>query len=100
VFVELQDYSGEAIDELGDIEGTVYFPPSEDLASFHLVGYVDPYGKAIFNHLQMEDFLEDLRRVRLIHPSEAAQTVLARIEEMAIRCKDSSGGLYLAFLGD
>ena len=58
--VKLEDDLGER----GDWVMLHSVVPSRDEHDFPLLSGIDPYGKTVFNHLQMERFLEEWQRVR------------------------------------
>ncbi len=60
--------------------------------------YIDPYGYAIFNRLQMPAFLEEWQAVSKNALSED-MGLLNAIESLAKRCRDEDG-FYLRFIGD
>ena len=66
-----------------------------ELNGLKLLHYLDPYGDAIFNRLQMDDLIMDLQKLRLLE----ANPLLDEIEALAQRCKKESH-LYLVFYGD
>lgn len=51
--------------------------------SFHVLRQIDPYGDTVLNRLQVEDFLEDLRRLvtRVDQPSQ--RSALAELIDLA-----------------
>ena len=51
--------------------------PSRDEKEYPLLSGIDPYGKTVFNHLQMERFLEEWDRVRDRAKDESQQASLA-----------------------
>ena len=73
--------------------------PSRDDREFILLRGIDPYGKTVFNHLQMESFLEEWERIRDRAKDESQQESWQRVKEMAVACK-SDRDLYLRFVGN
>lgn len=65
--------------------------------SFPLLQFVDPYGNAVFNHLQMPQLLEELRMLSSRCSDQESQSLLERVRELAEQCTHS---LYLRFAGD
>jgi len=99
--LELQDYRCQKVEELEKIVGFMSFPFSHDMSlEFRLLNYVDPYGKTVFNHLQMDDLLHDLTLVKENYKDVPDLEFLERAGEMAMKCKEGRGNLYLTFFGD
>jgi len=73
--------------------------PSRDEKEYPLLSGIDPYGKTVFNHLQMERFLEEWGRVRDRAKDDSQQQAWQRVQEMALACKDDRD-LYLRFVGN
>jgi hypothetical protein len=65
--------------------------------SFPLLQFVDPYGNAVFNHLQMPQLLEELQLLRSRCPDQELQSLLEKIRDLAEQCTHH---LYLRFVGD
>jgi hypothetical protein len=72
--------------------------PSRDERDFPLLRGVDPFGKTVFNHLQMEIFLEEWNRVRDRAEDDSQKEAWQKIKEMAETCKEDRD-LYLRFVG-
>ena len=73
--------------------------PSREEREFPFLRCVDPFGKTVFNHLQMETFLEEWERVRERAKDESQQEAWQKVKEMAQTCK-SDRDLYLRFVGN
>ena len=67
--------------------------------SFPLFQYVDPYGNAVFNPLQMPQLLVELELLMSRPTDQETRLLLERLRELAIQCRDSNH-LYLRFVGD
>jgi hypothetical protein len=93
--VKLEDDLGEGGDWV-ILHGVV---PSGDECAFPVLRCVDPYGKTLFNHLQMEAFLEEWERVRDRARDDSQKENWQRIKEMAERCRQDRD-LYLRFVGN
>jgi len=98
--IQLEDRQGKALEEIPDLESLLarLFPSWEDEA-FHCLRYIDPWGNTIFNHLQMDEVISELQRIRARTSVEAERAFLDAIEGMATRCKEGEH-LYLKFVGD
>jgi len=98
--IRLEDEKGKAEQELFDLENVLSrLLPSWEDREFHCLRYIDPWGNTVFNHLQMDEFIEELKRIRGDATTEVELAFLDAIESMAVRCKES-GELYLYFRGD
>ena len=64
--------------------------------NFKLIRYLDPYGDAVFNHLQMQDLISDLENLTKI---DRNNQLVVEIISLAKRCIEESH-LYLVFYGD
>lgn len=93
--VKLEDDLGER----GDWVVLHNVIPSRDDRSFPLLRCIDPFGKTVFNHLQMESFLEEWERVRDHAADEAEKEAWQKIKDMAISCQ-ADRDLYLRFVGN
>jgi hypothetical protein len=66
-----------------------------DLSSFKLLRYLDAYGDTIFNRIQIDDLLIDLKKLDEL----ATNTIIKQVIELAERCKAQVHS-YLCFNGD
>jgi hypothetical protein len=92
--VKLEDDLGEH-SEWVMLNGVV---PGREEREFPLLRCIDPFGKTVFNHVQMEPFLEEWQRVRDRARDEAQQLAWEKIREMAEICRQDRD-LYLRFVG-
>ena len=65
---------------------------------FVLLSGVDPFGKTVFNHLQMESFLEEWARVQERAKDDTQREAWQKVREMAETCGQDRD-LYLRFVG-
>jgi hypothetical protein len=93
--VKLEDDLGERSDWIV-LHGVV---PSREERQFPLLHGIDPYGRTVFNHLQMESFLEEWERVKDRARDEPQKEGWQKIKEMAEACKQDRD-LYLRFVGN
>jgi len=97
--VVLERERGEAMDRVIDrYSDLASIWPIED-ASFPLLQFLDQYGNTIFNRNQMAQVLRELKSLAEKSETDEQKVLLHRIEELAIRCRDSFH-LYLRFRGD
>lgn len=92
--VKLEDDLGER-SEWVILHGVV--PVSQD-PGFPLLGGIDPFGKTVFNHLQMEVFLTEWERVKERARDESQMEGWQRVQHMAEACRQDRD-LYLRFVG-
>jgi len=93
--VKLEDDLGERSDWVM-LHGVV--PPREERTMPFLRG-IDPFGKTVFNHLQMDGFLDEWERVRDRATDDPQKDAWQKIKEMAETCKEDRD-LYLRFIGN
>ncbi|PYX01627.1 MAG: hypothetical protein DMG89_00890 [Acidobacteria bacterium] len=93
--VKLEDDLGERSDWIM-LHGVI--PPREE-RDYPFLRSIDPYGKTVFNHLQMETFLEEWERVRGRAHDESQVEAWQKIKEMAQICQQDRD-LYLRFVGN
>jgi hypothetical protein len=92
--VKLEDDLGER-SEWVILHGVV---PVYDEREFALLRCIDPFGKTVFNHLQMELFLTEWHRVEERAKDESQRSAWRKIKEMAETCRGDRD-LYLRFVG-
>jgi hypothetical protein len=62
---------------------------------FKLLKYLDSYGDTVFNNIQMDDLIGDLKTLQQDHYT----TILNEIIEISLVCK-STPHTYIVFYGD
>ena len=85
--VVLQESPGRMLEYVGYPVGVSSTLIPYDDESFPYLGYVDPYGDTIFNHLQMKPFLLDWVRLYARASSEAEINFLRQVEILAQKCQ-------------
>jgi hypothetical protein len=93
--VKLEDDLGERGDWVM-LHGVL---PAREERGFPALRCIDPYGKTVFNHLQMESFLEEWERVRDRARDESQKEAWQKVREMAEHCQ-ADRDLYLRFVGN
>jgi hypothetical protein len=93
--VKLEDDLGERSDWIM-LHGVI---PGRDEKDFPYLRGIDLYGKTVFNHLQMEMFLEEWERVRERARDESQKDAWQKVKDMALACQDDRD-LYLKFVGN
>ena len=73
--------------------------PSREERDFPCLRCIDPYGKTVFNHLQMETFLAEWEQVRERAHDESQKEAWEKIKQMAQTCQ-ADRDLYLRFVGN
>jgi len=93
--VKLEDDLGERSDWV-ILNGVV---PAREERAFPLLRAIDPYGKTVFNHLQMDSFLEEWEQVRGRAHDDTQVQAWQKVKEMAEACQQDRD-LYLRFVGN
>jgi len=93
--IKLEDDLGER-SEWVLLHGVI---PARDERDFPLLRCVDAYGKTVFNHLQMENFLDEWERVRDRARDETQRDAWEKIKDLARACQQDRD-LYLRFVGN
>jgi hypothetical protein len=93
--VKLEDDLGERSDWIM-LHGVI---PARDEKDFPYLRGIDLYGKTVFNHLQMEMFLEEWERVRERARDESQKDAWQKVKDMALACQEDRD-LYLKFVGN
>jgi hypothetical protein len=91
--VSLEDEDGENISSLSD---GIYLPADVNLTGFRLLKYLDHYGDTVFNHLQMNDLIQDLE---IFKGSYSDTHLIDELISLAKQCKTGVHS-YLVFYGD
>jgi len=92
--VKLEDDLGER-SEWVILSGVI--PVSSD-ENFVLLSGVDPFGKTVFNHAQMDVFLREWERAKNHVRDESQMEAWTRVKQMAEACRQDRD-LYLRFVG-
>jgi hypothetical protein len=93
--VKLEDDLGER-SEWVVLHGVV---PATGHAGLLLLSGIDPFGKTVFNHLQMEAFLKEWDRVKDRACDDSQLEAWQKVKEMAETCRQDRD-LYLRFVGN
>jgi hypothetical protein len=93
--VKLEDDLGER-SEWVMLHGVV---PEAGQDDFVLLSGIDPFGKTVFNHLQMKAFLKEWERARDRVRDESQLEAWTKVKGMAELCRDDRD-LYLRFVGN
>ena len=92
--VKLEDDLGER-SEWVLLHGVV---PVSKQGEFLLLSGIDPFGKTVFNHLQMENFLMEWERVKERARDDSQLEAWQKVKQMAETCRHDRD-LYLRFVG-
>ena len=92
--VKLEDDLGER-GEWVILNGVI--PPASD-NNYVLLSGIDPFGKTVFNHLQMAAFLQEWERARERARDDSQIEAWQRVKTMAEACREDRD-LYLRFVG-
>jgi len=95
IVVKLEDDLGEH-SEWVILNGVI---PGATEGNFLLLSGVDPFGKTVFNHLQMEAFLNEWERAKDRVRDESQMEAWQKVKQMAETCRHDRD-LYLRFVGN
>lgn len=106
ITVKLQDEFGEILEEVQDTKDLLgpYIPAIRD-ETYHCLRFIDRWGNAYFNQLQMETFKSEWDRLsRTVQEKDqdmecAVKKHFERVGELASKCQ-ATPHLYLKFEGD
>lgn len=93
--VKLEDDLGEH-NEWVMLHGVL---PAASQPDFHLLSGIDPFGKTLFNHLQMEAFLKEWDRAKDRVHDDSQREAWEKVKQMAESCRHDRD-LYLRFVGN
>ncbi len=93
--VKLEDDLGERSEWIM-LHGVV---PATPESAFPLLSGIAPFGKTVFNHLQMPVFLDEWERVKDRARDESQMEAWQKVKQMAESCRDDRD-LYLRFVGN
>ncbi len=93
--VKLEDQQGER-GEWAMLHGVI---PAHAERDFPVLRGIDPYGTTVFNHLQIDAFLEEWDKVRDRATDENQKEAWSKVKEMAEACKEDRD-LSLRFVGN
>jgi len=93
--VKLEDEMGEH-SQWVMLHGVV---PALDERAFATLRCIDPYGHTIFNHLQMEPFLNEWEQVKDRARDDSQALAWQQVKEMAQACQKDRD-LHLKFVGN
>jgi hypothetical protein len=99
--VSVRDEKGARLAETGRPTGSMTpLAKATDAATFPMLSSIDPYGRTIFNRIQMMRVTEEVRR--LIQATELTSEDRSYLEKILEFCALGTGKLhrYLWFVGD
>ncbi len=73
--------------------------PTSSEDAFPLLSGIDPFGKTVFNHRQMDAFLREWEKVKERVRDESQMESWQRVKQMAETCRQDRD-LYLRFVGN
>jgi hypothetical protein len=77
----------------------IYVPGRKIGRRSRLLSGIDPFGKTVFNHLQMEAFLKEWDRAKDRVRDESQLEAWQKVKQMAETCRHDRD-LYLRFVGN
>ena len=73
--------------------------PDDSVEAYPLLSGIDPFGKTVFNHRQMDEFLREWEKLRERVRDESQREAWLKVKQMAESCRDDRD-LYLRFVGN
>jgi hypothetical protein len=73
--------------------------PARQEDDFPILRGIDPFGRTVFNHLQIEAFLKEWERVGGRARDDSQKEAWQKVKEMAEKCQGDRD-LYLKFVGN
>jgi hypothetical protein len=73
--------------------------PAREETQFAFLRGIDRFGNTIFNHLQMESFLNEWEQIQDRAHDDSQREAWQKVKEMAEKCRDDRD-LYLRFVGN
>jgi hypothetical protein len=95
VVVKLEDQLGEQ----GEWVMLHDVLPAREETDFPVLRGIDQFGNTVFNHLQMQTFLQEWERIQDRARDESQKQAWRKVKEMAEQCRDDRD-LYLRFVGN
>ena len=93
--VILEDEHGEIISQLDNEFASQTISSSEFSEKFKLLKYLDPFGDTIFNRLQMDDLIQDLRTLADLETCSGIDKIIG-LAEVCLATPHT----YLTFYGN
>jgi hypothetical protein len=95
----LETELGEALDAIPDSDGTIAnLLPLENMG-YPLLGFVDLYGNTVFNRIQMNNLIQELKKLKESSENVKQKNTISKIIKLAKRCENDAH-IYLKFVGD
>jgi hypothetical protein len=97
--IHLETENGKTLDSFDD-HGLLMplIPPLND-KNYYCIKYINPYGDTVFNYLQMDDFISELKQIKSNSSDEKVKELIDKIIQLAERCKQKVH-TYIKFYGD
>ncbi|MFY9643604.1 MAG: hypothetical protein WAK29_00400 [Terriglobales bacterium] len=93
--VKLEDDLGER----GEWVMLHWVLPAGNHTDLTLLSGIDPFGKTVFNHRQMENFLKEWDRAKDLVRDDSQLEAWGKVKDMAETCRHDRD-LYLRFVGN
>jgi len=98
--IALENERGDALEQLGDPQNILHrLLPGPDDRTFSCLRFIDWYADTTFNSLQMQDLLDELKRIGQRAGSPEESNLLDQIRGFARRVQKEPH-YYLKFYGD
>jgi hypothetical protein len=99
ISVYLQTIHEKKLDQVNDMDYCLaeVWPTADP--KFPLLQYIDPYGNAIFNGLQMSQLKKEIASLKEVAITDEQVDLLNKISDLAERCRQQTH-TFLRFRGD
>jgi len=97
--INLESEDGAILDSIEDFNLLKNYIPDISNKNFYCLKYVDIYGDTVFNKLQMNDLIKELKIIQENNKSNEINLFLEKLLDLANKCKNKVH-LYLKFYGD
>lgn len=95
----LEDENGNLIEKISDFGILKKLLPDINDRNSYCLRYIDPYGDTVFNTLQMNDLINELKQLIIIVDTNEERNLLKDIIRMSKLCEENVH-YYVKFYGD
>jgi hypothetical protein len=75
------------------------FIPEADVPNYCCIKYIDKWGNTIFNRLQMDDFIREIKIITEKSKDDKVKALVDHIINLSEKCKNEVH-TYIKFIGD
>jgi hypothetical protein len=96
--ITLETENNEILEKIYEDGRLLHFPGPND-KTFYCIKYIDDYGNTVFNRLQMDDFITEMRILQDNSENPKTKDLIEDILKLAYKCKHEVH-TYIKFYGD